>query len=123
MLFPAVPTWALRVQRLLRAPYVRDIELGSSCAQGSSQELKAAYGTGYLIQVRFNDDADPMQYSTQLAAVLRQLSPALKVEDSSTRAFRFEVNPPPATSPRFSLPPSPCFLTPLVLVALSQPRH
>jgi len=64
---------------------------GNLRAQGSSQELKAAYGTGYLIQVRFKDDADPMEYSTQLAAVLRQLSPGLKVEDSSTRAFRFEV--------------------------------
>lgn len=64
---------------------------GNLRAQGSSQELKAAYGTGYLIQVRFSDEADPLKYSAELAAVLRQLSPGLKVEDSSTRAFRFEV--------------------------------
>lgn len=65
---------------------------GNLRAQGSSQELKASYGTGYLIQVRFADaEADPQSCCNDLVAHLRNLSPGLKVEDSSTRAFRFEV--------------------------------
>ena len=64
---------------------------GNLRAQGSSQELKANYGTAFLIQVRFADCADPSSSSADLSRHLRTLSPGMKMEDSRTRAFRFEV--------------------------------
>lgn len=64
---------------------------GNLRAEGTSQELKSAYGSGYLVQVRFDGVVDVGASSLALTALLRQLSPGLKVEDSSTRAFRFEV--------------------------------
>ena len=64
---------------------------GNLRAQGSSQELKANYGTAFLIQVRFADCADPSTSSADLSRHLRTLSPGMKMEDSRTHAFRFEV--------------------------------
>ena len=76
-----------------------------------------------FIQVRFTDDADPLKFSAELATVLRQLSPGLKVEDSSTRAFRFEVPQSdflsrsllPAPAPAPSSSPSSFLPLPLIL--------
>jgi ABC-type multidrug transport system ATPase subunit len=64
---------------------------GNLRAEGTSQELKSHYGSGFLIQVRFDDKVDLETSSLALTALLRQLSPGLKLEDSSTRAFRYEV--------------------------------
>ena len=52
-----------------------------------SQELKAAYGSGYLISVRFAEDVDLASVSQQLVSALRALSPGLKVEDILKRTI------------------------------------
>ena len=43
------------------------------------QELKAAYGTGYLVSVRFAENVDLASVSQELVSTLRSLSPGLKV--------------------------------------------
>jgi hypothetical protein len=49
--------------------------------QNLCQELKVAYGSGYLISVRFAESVDLASVSQQLVSTLRALSPGLKVED------------------------------------------
>lgn len=66
---------------------------GNLRAQGTSQELKNSYGTGYLIQVRFADNSgqDSAACCGQLLEALKQLSGGVTVADSATRAFRYEL--------------------------------